>query len=435
MDYNGLKNEIKELIDRKTEGNYWDFKQCWQKNNVDLLHDIICMANSLANRDCYIIIGVQDKTFEIVGVGEENRKNQQNVIDLLHQRPKWAGEIIPEVYVNTINIENNELDILIIKRSDNTPFYLLEDYDSQEKKSMLYKGSIYTRIGDTNTPKNKTASLYDTEMLWKRRLGLLYNPSQRAKFYLKDLENWDRVDGIRDKLGNEQFFFYYRQDPDYTIHFVQDKTGDSDNRVNNINESNIGSQFYYLFAFCNVCYHQDFSDDNSVILYYKEVPLFSSQLVCIDEGRTCIILPEIGTCPYYVKDSLRYLMFEFIFEHKCGNYSKEAKEMLKRVIPLFVNEDENDEFSKYINQKGFFYLLGKKMKDEALQRFDEIEVEQFIFNGNPSEYEEIANKLKNEKDLVINFASKNKENIDEITKYLRIGKMVVKWLDEWRGNN
>lgn len=69
-----LENEISELIDMKTEGEYWDFKQEWHKQNSDLLHDIICMANSPANRDCYIIIGVEDKTGKILGVCEENRK-------------------------------------------------------------------------------------------------------------------------------------------------------------------------------------------------------------------------------------------------------------------------------------------------------------------------------------------------------------------------
>lgn len=61
--------------------------------------------------------------------------------------------------------------------------------------SPLFKGVIYTRKGDTNTPKTSTADMLDTEILWKRRFGLLYNPSQRAKNYLKDVENWEMVDG------------------------------------------------------------------------------------------------------------------------------------------------------------------------------------------------------------------------------------------------
>lgn len=209
MDSIDLQCEIQELLDCHAEGEYWDFKQQWPSNNADLLHDIICMANSPANRDCYIIIGVEDKTYNILGVSEEKRKNQQNVIDLLRQKPSWAGGYIPEVYVKTIFIADKEIDIVVVKQSNNTPFYLLKDYTNEG--SPIFKGAIYTRKGDTNTPKTETANLYDTGLLWKRRFGLLYNPSQHAKLYLKDLDNWERVDGETDKLGTGHSFFFIDQ--------------------------------------------------------------------------------------------------------------------------------------------------------------------------------------------------------------------------------
>ena len=62
----------------------------------------------------------------------------------------------------------------------------MEDYKDHGER--LSKGAIYTRKGDTNTPKTGTADVYDTELLWKRRFGLVYNPSQRAKQYLKDIK-------------------------------------------------------------------------------------------------------------------------------------------------------------------------------------------------------------------------------------------------------
>lgn len=86
MEYERLENEIKSLIELHAEGIYWDFKKQWHEKNSDLLHDIICMANSPANRDCYIIIGVEDGTYIPCGVENVNRKNQQNVIDLLRQK-------------------------------------------------------------------------------------------------------------------------------------------------------------------------------------------------------------------------------------------------------------------------------------------------------------------------------------------------------------
>lgn len=42
------------------------------------------MTNNLENRDTYIIIGVEDKTFNLLGVSSDNnRKNTQMLVDFL----------------------------------------------------------------------------------------------------------------------------------------------------------------------------------------------------------------------------------------------------------------------------------------------------------------------------------------------------------------
>ncbi len=429
MDKITLEWEIAELIERHTEGEYWDFKQQWHLHNADLLHDIICMANSPANRDCYIIIGIEDKTFKILGVDTENRKNQQNVIDLLRQKPKWAGGHIPEVYVKTIQIEGKEIDTVIIKQSNHTPFYLLEDYTKENIS--IFKGAIYTRKGDTNTPKTSTANLYDTEVLWKRRFGLLYNPSQRAKFYLADLENWELVDGERDRFGVNRYFFFYRPDPDFTVYFLSNSE-EGENLQKDINDDTIGSLSYYLFSFCNVSYHTDYSSREEVVLYYREIPLFSAQLECIDEGRISLVSPEFVVDPCYIRDSFRYLMFEFVFWHRCRNYSGEAREMFQRVIPIYKNEQEREEFQNYIEKKGFpHYAIGKrKLSEEALKRFESTEIDKAF--ENPAAPEQVATKLKENTELVICFAHPDNKDFDGIVEALRIGKVLVDWLDDWR---
>ncbi len=435
MDNIGLVSEILELIERHTEGEYWDFKQQWYSNNSDLIHDIICMANSPANRDCYIIIGIEDKNYDVIGVNDESRKNQQNVIDLLRQKPKWAGGHIPEVYVKKVFLVDKELDVIIIKQSDNTPFYLLEDYKNGGEP--IFKGAIFTRKGDTNTPKTSTADLYDTELLWRRRFGLLYNPSQRSKHYLKDWENWEMVDGDVDKFGMNHFFFYYRPDPDYTVHHIyeEDEEDETFKRPKNINDSSVGSLSYYLFAFCNVSYHTDFSNRGEVRLLYKDVPLFYSFLESIDEGKTQVIPPEFpASDAYYIEDSFRFLMFEFVFAHWCGNYSNEAKEMIKRVIPVYHTEAEHKEFRKYAKTRGFgtYKMLGEKIEGEALERLDSTFIGTYEGYNVPEEAEITAKKLKETSNLVINFAHLENPEYDKILEYLCKGKMLVDWLEEWR---
>lgn len=62
--------EIVELIERKHEGTYWDFKKVWHENSADMLHDIICLSNNTENRNAYLIIGVANN-YTVVGVTEK----------------------------------------------------------------------------------------------------------------------------------------------------------------------------------------------------------------------------------------------------------------------------------------------------------------------------------------------------------------------------
>lgn len=111
-----LEVVVNNLLELKQEGGYWDFKQEWyipDKDDTDLLHDIICMANNLENRDAYIIIGVEDKTFNLLGVSSDhNRKNTQMIVDFLKDK-KFAGDIRPTVKVQTICIKDKELGEII----------------------------------------------------------------------------------------------------------------------------------------------------------------------------------------------------------------------------------------------------------------------------------------------------------------------------------
>ena len=164
---------IAELISLDVEGPYWDFKEKWPDNNVDLLHDIICMANNLEDQDAFIIIGVSDseKTghLEVIGVSDQDRKNQQNLIDFLRGK-KYAGDNRPITYVETLNISGKELDIIVIKKTHKTPYYLTVPYVCGNKR--LLSGHIYIRVGDTNTPKDMTADIDKVEYLWRKRFGI-----------------------------------------------------------------------------------------------------------------------------------------------------------------------------------------------------------------------------------------------------------------------
>lgn len=197
MDY---KNMVLSFINKASEGEYWDFKQEWYKNNADLLKDIVCMANNTTvdMKDGYIIFGIEDKTYNIIGVSNDsNRKNTENIIGFLSSQI-WSGEEVPDINVTTVEINSKEIDILTIKNSDKTPYYLLKDYskcNSDKKEKVVVKaGVIYSRIGDRNTSSAECATKGATEFLWKKRFGLVGNDKFKVIKRLENVENWYSVD-------------------------------------------------------------------------------------------------------------------------------------------------------------------------------------------------------------------------------------------------
>lgn len=325
--------EIIDLIELKKEGNYWDFKEYWHDNNADLLHDIICFANNLANRDSYIIIGVEDKSYTITDVkNDPNRKNQQNIIDFLKSK-KFIGGIRPDIEVKTIEIQNCEIDILIIKNSFNTPYFLLEDYRDNSK--VVKKHSIYTRIGDTNTPKDNIADINHIEYLWKKRFLLTESPVKRIFELLKEKQNWE------EKHINNQTIYHYSFNPEFTL-VIED---DDNNRTH--------SEFY-----SKVMTNDNQSYSNLYIKYFGTV-IYECQLTYLDGGRLLIPTPEWsyiqnikrenfhGAYKYYINGSNRNKLLNFFYDDQ-DSEERYAKSSLDEIILYFNSETQKINFELYV---------------------------------------------------------------------------------------
>ncbi len=55
---------------------------------------------------------------------------------------------------------------------------------------------MYTRINDSNTPKNKNADLDKVEYLWRKRFGVHLDISEKLNIYLSELDNWIYDDNL-----------------------------------------------------------------------------------------------------------------------------------------------------------------------------------------------------------------------------------------------
>lgn len=191
MATDSLQREIENLVAGGQEGDYWDFKRCYQANTAELLHDIICMSNNLADRNAYIIYGVVDKIGRVVGVERDpNRRNQQELVSQLKDK-KFASGIRPSIELVPLHVEGHDVDVLIIKNSADTPYFLTQDYkDTKEKERTVLANYIYTRVRDTNTDINKSADINLVEHLWRKRFGIDKPIYERYRILLSNPGDW-----------------------------------------------------------------------------------------------------------------------------------------------------------------------------------------------------------------------------------------------------
>ncbi|RRG18254.1 ATP-binding protein [Weissella viridescens] len=203
------------------EDEFHDFKEMWYgpQENTELIKDIFSFANTAHHKDCYLIIGVSDDG-KCVGVSDDpNRKNQQMIIDMIRGTP-IAGEVIPKIRMDTFAIDDNEIDVITIHDIDNLPIFLDSDYPKHPKgNKVIHAGQIFVRNYDVNTPINGTASFDQTEMLWRKRMGMDLPIKARYGKILDDVTNWKYFENRNWENG-----YIYTLDPDFIIELREDDT-------------------------------------------------------------------------------------------------------------------------------------------------------------------------------------------------------------------
>ena len=146
---------------------------------------------------------------------------------------EFSGGNIPIVNVRTLNINNKEIDVIIIKNTKNKHYYLEKNY------GIVKAYHIYTRTGDRNTPKDKNANFADIEYMWKKRFGLNLDVEERFKFYLDDIDNW------MDEFETKETALY-KPVPEFSIELTEFNESDYVEPFNT---------FYLDNPFCTVIYY------------------------------------------------------------------------------------------------------------------------------------------------------------------------------------
>ena len=355
-----IEDIVREFFYQGTEGEYWDFKEKpyfyegqskeeKNKKKNDLLHDIICMANNLSNRDAYIIMGVQDKPIKITGVKQfSNKWTQEKYQDFL-QNLTWAGDMIPTVEFRTIN--NGNLDVLIIKKSNRVPFYVTKKY------SKVRENRIYVRKGSKNTAIDSQAEIGDIEKLFEFRFGLTPFPKERVINYITDHDHWIEMKG-----NYETRSWYYEKFPEYTMELVDDPQNDELRApVYALIHPNVRTTWEIL----RIKYHQ------TILLE------FSSHY--IDEYRGLSVQPRYNFLKlfegvnninlktnfyYYLADSVEINLMYLLEE--LHEQDGEALRQHLSLIPVFKNDDEREAIEKYVEENKSKILVKIKKESEKV---------------------------------------------------------------------
>ena len=358
MSIDELTNEIAELISRGYEGGYWDFKSDYSDVKEDKLIDIICMANNLCDRDAYIIFGAVDNG-EVIGI--ENTKYHRvttaDLIKFLRER-QFAGDNIPSVEVQTIVLQEHELDIWIVYNSRKTPYYLAEEYNpSHDINKSVRAGAIYTRTSDMNTPRRETANDTAAEYLWKKRFGYDLKPYERYLYLLNDYKGWSETNWDTVK------YQYYKEYPEYKIGVSESKKGYETLR------------FFY---------------DNPTMLYaelhldYYGTTLYETELWYMDGGGRILPKPQYKSIGveylylYYVMDSVdgKLLMSITSGKGKCQD-----RHGMDVPILIFADEREQACFESYFEGADKSSVRQRLKGNAVLQR--RINQEESDLNGKP----------------------------------------------------
>lgn len=203
-----LVETVTALINRRSEGTYWDFKRCHHNNKDDLIHDVLCLANCQHNGSRFLIFGVDDADYSLHSISSDSgRRTQADIARLFGgNADKFFQSRFPDFYLAEVEIRGVLLDVLVIEDTPHKPYYLVERYEK------IRAHHIYTRVCDTNTGVDETAPPHEIERMWRERFGLDRSPLDRVKLLLDDFEAWEQSS----EIGENQCD-YHKSFPEFTL--------------------------------------------------------------------------------------------------------------------------------------------------------------------------------------------------------------------------
>ena len=175
--------EIKKLLSLRMENEYFDIKEKYYEKTkkYELVKDICAFLNNCIDIDKYIVFGVEDNTWKIVGMQGQPKIEISNIQQLLNQY------VEPSVMIDVgeITVDGKTLGYIKIRKDNLDRPYIIKKSASDNNRFVIREGEIYIRKGATNFIANR------------KDLDNIYN--KRQKFSIRIDSNINIVK-IQDQL-------------------------------------------------------------------------------------------------------------------------------------------------------------------------------------------------------------------------------------------
>lgn len=367
------KKELEKILEKAPiENEQWDFKREWHHSNGELLRDILNFVNTPNHENSYIIFGISDDDGSIIGVNNDtNRRNKQNIQDYLRNQ-HFSQNYYPNTNVESFDFDGKFVDVLIIYNTNKTPLFLTDQVkrvDNKTNKAIgkpLERGRIYSRIGDSNTPVDESTTDERMKELWQKRFRLDTNIYDRAKFILKDYNNWSHI-----KLTSNDNKYIYTKDPDFIIDEVVDEDGEYKDRFTSFTLDQPRTKIYWYKIKLKL---RGTSIYEGYYLYIN-----GTEFGAIIPNRCGIELPRlvpniIASYYYYYENDLSLLLTKLI-DHRRNNYkfsSIFSNDKYNNDIIVFENEMERKNIEKMTID--YIYKNFDNTKKRLWPSYDEIKM-------------------------------------------------------------
>ena len=149
------KSAIEQLLEHKEEDVFVDYKESFNiddnKEWIGITSDAMAFANTLGG---YIVFGVKDQDFTIVGVGESTKKTLTNTTQILQKFNRYVSPPFTQIRSKSRKVDSATVVIIHIPESKGKTHIYVKDvihkYSSGDRKKIINAGMIFIRRSSSN---------------------------------------------------------------------------------------------------------------------------------------------------------------------------------------------------------------------------------------------------------------------------------------------